>query len=120
MNATLLALAAVGAAVVTFTVATYEPSDPTGLGLAIGGIALFSGALAARVLVWLATRGRRRRERNAAIAPAVRRGISVGLAVGILAFLRAIDGLTIVTASFVVLAFALAEVALSARTTAVR
>ena len=117
MNAALLAIAAAGAAIVAFTVATREPSERISLALVVGGIAMSAGALAARALLWAGTRGRRRQERAAAVGPALRRGAAVGAVIGALALLRIVDGLTPITAGFVVLAFALAEVALSARTT---
>jgi uncharacterized membrane protein YccC len=47
----------------------------------------------------------------------VRRGTIVGAILGLVALLRVIDGLTPLTAAFVVGAFLLAEVVLSARTT---
>ena len=117
MNASLLAIAAAGAAIVAITVATREPSDRIGVALVVGGIAMTAGAVAARTLVWAGTRGKRRQERAAAVGLALRRGAAVGAIAGTLALLRVVDGLTPITVGFVVLAFALAEVALSARTT---
>ena len=48
---------------------------------------------------------------------AIRRGAIAGSIVGLVALLRVIDGLTPLTAAFVVGAFVLAEVVLSARAT---
>jgi hypothetical protein len=119
MSAALLAIAAVAAAVLAFTVATREPSELASVALVIGSAAVVAGALSARVLLWLGARSGPRRGKRTTLR-ALRRGFAIGAACGVLAFLRVVDGLTLVTAAFVVLAFALAEVALSARTTPVR
>jgi len=117
VNVALLAIGVAGTAIVAFTVVTREPSERLSVALVLIGIALAAGAFAARALMWASTRGKRRNQRVAAVGPALRRGAAIGAVVGTLALLRVVDGLTPITAGFVVLAFALAEVALSARTT---
>lgn len=117
MSGALLAIAAIAAAAIAFAVATREPSERASLAIVIASAGVLAGALTARALVWLTARGMRRRARAAATLVALRRGAEVGGAVALLALLRAIDGLTLITAAFVILAFGLAEAVLSARTT---
>jgi hypothetical protein len=62
-------------------------------------------------------RPRRRRPNR---ARAVRRGVEVGALVAALGLLRAVDGLSLVTGGFVVAGFVLAELVLSASSTAAR
>jgi hypothetical protein len=79
----------------------------------IAAVAICVGAVAAALLLSISPsdRGRRRR----AAAPALRRGIEVTAIVGLLLLLRVVDGLTLITGGFIVLAFLVAEVILSAR-----
>lgn len=72
-------------------------------------------AVAAALLVATGRAKRRGTQREAAVARGLRRGAMVGSAFGLLAVLRLLDGLTPLTASFVVAPFVLAEVVLSAR-----
>lgn len=83
------------------------------------GIALAVGAATA----FLLARGRsgpRSAWTREVRSRALRRGAWIGAAAGILIALRAIDGLTPLTAGFVILAFASAELALTARSPTVR
>lgn len=76
------------------------------------------GAAAALIALGLEERWAplgRRRVLRAQWIRALRRGLEAGAVVAALASLRAIDGLTPITAGFVVLGFALAEIVLAAR-----
>jgi hypothetical protein len=96
--------------------ATRDPDGPLSVGLVVLGAALAAGALAAAGLVRLATaRSKRGPKRDAAVARALRRGAMVGCVVGLVALLRIVDGLTTLTASFVVAPFIVAEAVLSTR-----
>jgi len=82
----------------------------------VAGSALAVGAITAAALVRVATLGSTRGvTRNAAVARGVRRGAMVGCVVGLVALLRIVDGLTTLTAIFVVAPFLVAEVVLSTR-----
>jgi hypothetical protein len=86
------------------------------VGLAVVGAALAVGALAAVALVSLATRETKRgARRGLAVARGLRRGAMVGCVLGLVALLRVLDGLTPLTATFVVAPFIVAEVVLSTR-----
>lgn len=100
-----------------FVVATRDPDRMVTVLAAIAGTAVMAGALVAAVLVAVASRGRRDVGRDGSALRAVRRGAIAGSIVGLVALLRVIDGLTPLTAAFVVGTFVLAEVVLSARTT---
>lgn len=105
-----------GLALVGFTVATRDPDGPLSVGLAVAGSALAIGAFAAVALVSLATRRTKRgARRDAAVSRGLRRGVMVGCVVALLALLRVVDGLTTLTAIFVVAPFIVAEVVLSTR-----
>lgn len=98
-----------------FIVATRDPDRLVTVLAAITGAAVTAGALVAAAFA-AATRGRGR-ARSVGMVRAVRRGAIAGAIVGLVAVLRVIDGLTPLTAAFVVGAFVLAEVVLSARAT---
>lgn len=86
------------------------------MGLVVAGGAIAIGALAALALVSAATRRTRRgKGRSAAVASGLRRGAMVGCVVALVALLRVLDGLTPLTAVFVVAPFVVAEVVLSTR-----
>jgi hypothetical protein len=86
------------------------------VGLVVAGSALAVGALAAVALVSFATRGTKRGPRRGlAVARGLRRGAMVGCVVALVALLRVMDGLTPLTAIFVVAPFIVAEVVLSTR-----
>lgn len=81
----------------------------------VGAGAVAAGALAAALFVTVGARGPRRgKRREIATARGVRRGAMVGSAVGLVALLRVVDGLTPLTAVFVIAPFVVAEVILSA------
>jgi hypothetical protein len=97
-------------------VATRDPDGPVTVGLAVAGSALAIGALAAAALVSLATRRAKRGvRREAAVARGLRRGVMVGCVIALVALLRVLDGLTTLTAIFVIAPFVVAEVVLSTR-----
>jgi len=79
----------------------------------IAAASVASAALAALVLLRYAGVGRSARARVSRLR-ALRRGTEIGAIVGLIATLRVIDGLTPLTALFVVLSFAVAEYVLSA------
>lgn len=105
-----LAILSVGAIVAV--VLTQEPT-PAGVVAVIAAASVAISALAALVLLRYAAAGRSIRARISRFA-ALRRGIELGAIIGLIATLRVIDGLTPLTALFVVLSFAIAEYVLSA------
>jgi hypothetical protein len=101
---------------VAFTVATRDPDGPLSVGLVVGGSAIAIGAVAGAIFVGVATRGVKRGKRQeVAAARGLRRGVMVGSAVGLVAMLRVVDGLTPLTAAFVIAPFVVAEAVLSVR-----
>jgi heme O synthase-like polyprenyltransferase len=107
-------------AVVIFLVVTRDPTEP--LVVAAVVVAASIAAACAVALVGVAiderdaalARPRRRRPQR---ARAIRRGVEIGALLAALGFLRAVDGLSLITGGFVVAGFALAELVLSARPT---
>jgi len=100
-----------------FIVATRDPDRLVTVLAAIAGSAVTAGALVAAAFATVASWGRGGRARKLGMIRAIRRGAIAGSIVGLVALLRVIDGLTPLTAAFVVGAFVLAEVVLSARAT---
>lgn len=100
-----------------FVVATRDPDLLVTVLAAIAGSAVTAGALVAAAFATVASRGRAGRGRQLGLIRAIRRGAIAGAIVGLVGLLRVIDGLTPLTAAFVVGAFVLAEVVLSARAT---
>ena len=97
---------------------TRDPTDLVAVIAVIAGASLAIGATAALVGLWLEERWAplgRRRVLRAQWIRALRRGLEVGALVAALASLRATDGLTPVTAGFVVAGFALGEIVLAVR-----
>ena len=91
---------------------TQEPQGPSVL-TAVAAASVAAAALASLALLRFAGVGRSAHAR-ASRARAVRRGSEVGLAIGIVAALQVVGGLTPLTALFVALSFAIAEYVLSA------
>jgi hypothetical protein len=80
------------------------------------GTALAAGAVAAAAFVSIATRRTKRgARRDAAVASGLRRGVMVGCVMALVALLRIVDGLTVLTAIFVLAPFIVAEAVLSTR-----
>jgi len=101
---------------VAFTVATRDPDSPQSVGLVAIGSSLAVAALASLAFVSVATWGTKRgARRGLAVARGLRRGVMVGCVIGLAALLRVVDGLTPLTAAFVVVPFVVAEVVLSTR-----
>ena len=98
--------------------ATRDPDGPLSVGLVVAGAGITIGALIAAVLVATGTRRLRRgKRRELAIATGLRRGAMAGSSLGLIALLRVLDGLTLLTAIFVIVPFVVAEVVLSTRGT---
>ena len=108
-----------GLAIAGLTIVLRDPDQPFAVAALVAGIGLGVGAASARALLAFAKGGRSARARHEQ-RRALRRGVGLGAIAGILLALRTIDGFTPLTAGFVLLAFALAEVALTARTPSVR
>ena len=86
------------------------------MSLVVVGVAVAAGAMVAAALVSVGSRRvRRGGRRDAAIARGLRRGAMVGSVLGLVALLRVLDGLTPLTAVFVIAPFVVAEVVLSTR-----
>ncbi len=96
--------------------ATRDPDGPLSVGLVVAGVGIAIGALSAAVLVSVGTRRvRRGKKRELAIATGLRRGAMAGSSFALIALLRVLDGLTPLTAIFVIVPFVVAEVVLSTR-----
>jgi hypothetical protein len=97
---------------------TRDPEEPWAVAVFI----LAVGAAAGAAATWLqlrragpgsrSARGRTRRVRGGSAA---RRGTEVAAVAALLLWLRAVDGLSLITAAFVLAAFIVAELVLSAR-----
>jgi hypothetical protein len=84
--------------------------------LVVVGTAIAVGALVGAALTSAAARRTKRGpRRSAGIAAGLRRGAMAGCAVALVALLRVLDGLTPLTAVFVVAPFVVAEAVLSTR-----
>lgn len=93
-------------------VLTQEPEGPIVLA-AIAVIGVIAASLAGLVLLRWAAVGRSARARSSRLR-AVRRGVELGAVVALIAGFQALGGLTLLTALFVILSFAIAEYVLSA------
>jgi len=94
--------------------ATRDPEEPWAVAvviLAAGGVA---GGAATLVQLRAASRVRRRASQGQSVA-AARRGLEIAAAIALLLWLRALDGLSLITAAFVVTTFVATELVLSAR-----
>jgi hypothetical protein len=108
---------------VVFVVLTRDPTEQLAVAAVLGGSAVAIACAVALVGVAVEERQAalaRPRPRHPHRVPAVRRGVEVGVLVAALGLLRAVDGLTVVTGGFVVAGFVLAELVLSASSTAAR
>lgn len=91
-----------------------DPEEGWAVAAVISALAVACGALAA--MLQLRRRGGRARRAPAAVrAVVMRRGALVTAATALLLWLRVVDGLSPVTAAFVLGTFALTELVLSAR-----
>jgi len=108
---------------VVFLILTRDPTDPVAVTAVIGGSAVALACAVALVGVAVDERDAalaRPRPRRPDRARAVRRGLELGALVAALGLLRAVDGLSLITGGFVVAGFVLAELVLSASSTAAR
>ena len=116
MERVLLIVAAGAIAALVTTVTTRDSGEPLAVLTVVLAAAVATGALSAAAGMQLAAaRTRRGRPPARARRVSLRRGAEIGGALGFIALLRAIDGLTLLTGSFIVLAFIAAEAVVSAR-----
>ncbi len=108
----LAAVASLGVAVIV--VLTRDPDEVWAVVVAIASVAAAAGLLAT-LLQLRGARHARRGPSAAQRATAGRRGLEVAAVVGLLLWLRAVDGLSLLTAAFIVGTFVVAEAVLSAR-----
>jgi phosphatidylglycerophosphate synthase len=101
-------------AIVALVLLTRDPEEPWAVAVVILSTAGAAGGVATLVQL-RRTGGGRRRASEGRTADAARRGIEIAAAVALLLWLRALDGLSLLTAAFVVATFVVAEVVLSAR-----
>lgn len=97
---------------------TREPTDRVAVVAVVLGAALVAACLTAMVALALEERSAsfaRPRRRAPRRATAWRRALGVGALVATIGLLRAVDGLTVLTAGFVLAGFILAELVLSTR-----
>jgi heme O synthase-like polyprenyltransferase len=105
-------------AAVAVVVLTRDPTEPLAVAAVIAGSAIAAACAVAFLGMAVDARDaalerpRRRRPRQVV---ALRRGLEIGALVAALGFLRAADGLTVITGGFVVAGFVLAELVMSAR-----
>ena len=95
-------------------VSTRDPDEAWAVAVLILALA----GVAASFATWLLLRGRASRGRRGprlSSAIAGRRGLEVGAVTALLLWLRAVDGLSFVTAAFVIGTFVAAELVLAAR-----
>lgn len=114
----LLLVALIAVAVCLAVVLTRDPEEAWAIGVVILAAATAAGALATLVQLRVLGRGRRRGRPRTSVA--ARRGVEIAAIVALLLWLRAVDGLSILTATFVVGSFFVAEAILSARPQASR
>lgn len=98
--------------VASIVVLTQDPEQAWAVAVVIIALGLAAGAVAIAAQLRWAPSARRRSPRRGI---ALRRGAEVAAVVALLLWLRAIDGLSILTAAFVIAAFFVAEAMLSAQ-----
>ena len=108
----LAVLAVVALATSVAIVLTRDPEETASVAAFIASTSVAVAALAA---VGLSRRAPGRRRAPRARLVAARRAVEIGAVVGALLLLRVVDGLSVVTALFVVAAFGAAEAVLVAR-----
>ncbi len=109
-------VAAAGVIVAGALVAARDPEEAWAVAVVIVALAVAAGALATLILLRAPRAGRERRGTAVRRGVAARRGVEVAIAVALLLWLRVVDGLSPVTAGFVVGGFVIAEAVLAART----
>jgi hypothetical protein len=93
---------------------TRDPEEPWAVAVVILAAAGTAGGATTLVQLRRAGPGRRRASEGRTLT-AARRGMEIAAAVALLLWLRALDGLSLLTAAFIVATFLVAEVVLSAR-----
>jgi len=99
-------------AVAALILLALDPEQP----LAVAAFIAAAGGAAGALATWLQVRATtsRRRGPGARGPIAGRRGLEVGAVVALLLWLRAVDGLSLITAAFVILTFVATELVLTA------
>jgi hypothetical protein len=91
-----------------------EPEEAWAVAAVIVALGVAAGAFATLVQL-RAPRAGRRRGTAAQRGQAMRRGLEIGAVVVLILWLRAVDGLSVITAAFVIATFVVTEAVLSAR-----
>jgi heme O synthase-like polyprenyltransferase len=113
----------VAIAAVIFVLVTRDPTEPLAVAAVVVGAAVAVACVVALVGIAVEERDAalaRPRRRRPLRGRAVRRGVEIGVLLAALGLLRAIDGLSLITGGFVVAGFVLAELVLSASSSAAR
>ena len=99
-------------AVATLILLTQDPERAW----AVAAFIVAVGGAAATLATWLQVRAAAGRRRGARASEAIagRRGLEVGAVVALLLWLRAVDGLSLITAAFIVVTFIATEMLLTA------
>lgn len=105
-------VAAAAVVVAAVVMLTRDPEEAWAIAAVIAGLSIAAGALVVAVLLRAPRPGRRRGAVREGVA--IRRGIEVTTGVALLLWLRVVDGLSLITAGFVIGAFVVAETVLSA------
>jgi hypothetical protein len=95
-------------------VLTRDPDEAWAVAVLILALGAASGAFATLLALRPGTGARKRTSRGHA-ATAARRGVEIGAVVALLLWLRVVDGLSPITAAFVITTFVVTESLLSAR-----
>jgi hypothetical protein len=106
-------LGVAGVAIAAVVGLTREPEEAWAVAVVIVALGLAAGAFATLVQLRAARTGRGRAS-GARRGQAMRRGVEIGAVVVLILWLRAVDGLSVITASFVIATFIVTEAVLSA------
>jgi hypothetical protein len=110
-----LALAGVACVAIAVVVGlTREPEEAWAVAVVILALGLAASAFATLVQLRAARTGRGGAS-GARRGQAIRRGLEIGAVVVLILWLRAVDGLSVITATFVIATFVVTEAVLSAR-----
>ncbi len=107
-------VAVAGVAAAAAIMVARDPEEAWAVAVVVVALGAAAGAASTMLMLRDPRSDRRRRPASIGRAVAVRRGIEIAVAVMLLLWLRVVDGLSPITGSFVVGAFAVAEVVLSA------
>lgn len=106
-------IAAAGVIVAAAVMFTRDPEEAWAIAAVIAALSIAAGALVISLQLRAPRPGRRGRG-AVREGVAIRRGVEVTIGVALLLWLRVVDGLSLVTAGFVIGAFLVAEAVLSA------